>query len=360
MSESANATDGFEYIACWGDISDADRAALSVFWQAEGALNGAERVAARLPQVVMYARSATGDIAGVCTADRVTAPRLGQPVYYWRTFTAHAWRAKLPVKALLLRSCELLEEHARAHKFPAIGVLLELENSIFKGKARNAARRNPRFVYIGQSMRGLEVRVHYFRGARLKQDGSSPAAPAPTGKPVTPTPASRDFTYVDCWQQISESDAQAVIAFWRSEDAMDDDQDPQERCKEIVIFARDAAGDVAAAATAVPMTLARLGQPVYYYRAFVGRKYRNNHLILSVVNHSRALLQTYAQAHNYPSIGILLELENDRFARAARRASWSHPRFDYIGKSPRGLDLRTDYFDGAQLKFTPTKAERSA
>lgn len=352
MSEPGNVPDGFEYVTCWGNISDSDQQILSAFWQAEGALNGAERIAARLPQVVMYARAANGEIAGVCTADRVVAPRLGQPVYYWRTFTAYAWRAKFPVKALLLRSCELLEEFARARKFPAIGVLLELENSIFKGKARNAVWRNPRFVYIGQSARGMEVRVHYFRGAKLKHGSPKPTQPEVKIKPDAQPPSIQDFTYADCWPKISDTDAQAVTAFWKSEDAMDDGQDPQARCKEVVMLARDAAGNVAAVATAVPMTSARLGQPVYYYRAFVGHQYRNSLLILAVLRRSRALLAAYAQAHDYPCIGVLLELENEKFLRthAGLDASWHRLGLDYIGKSPRDLDLRIGYFEGAQLK----------
>lgn len=350
MSEPATPNNRFEYIDCWGNISHADREALSLFWMAEGALTGVERIATRLPQVVMYARSANGDIVGVCTADRVTAPRLGQPVYYWRTFTARAWRAKFPVKALLRRSCVLLEAHAREHKFPAIGVLLELENRIFLGKGRNAAWRNPCFVYIGQSSRGLDVRVHYFRGARLKRDRPAAAPLAPADKPATAPLGRQHFEYVHCWPQIGETDKQAVIAFWKNENAMDATFDLLARCREVVMFARDAAGHVAAVTTAVATTPTRLGQPVYYYRAFVGSKYRNSLLAFTMLKRSRALLQTYAQAHDYPCIGVLLELENEKLAHAVHDTSWHRLGLYYIGKSPRDLDLRVGYFDGAQLK----------
>jgi hypothetical protein len=37
--------------------------------------------------------------------------------------------------SLLKRSCVLLEEHARAHDYPCIGVLLELENERFRERA---------------------------------------------------------------------------------------------------------------------------------------------------------------------------------------------------------------------------------
>ncbi|MDN5925259.1 MAG: hypothetical protein L0H70_09705, partial [Xanthomonadales bacterium] len=241
MTSLEAADTAFEFIACWGNIRAEDAEALRAFWRSEGALRDGVRLDERLPQVVMYARSSAGDIVGACTAERLVAPRLGQPVYYWRTFTASTWRAKLPVKALLLRSCALLEIHARAHGFPAIGVLLELENAIFKGKARNAVWRNPRFVYIGRSARGLEVRVYYFRGAKLKHAG-------PTNAPVTASAVAdanqatvdqQRFDIIDCWPAISEADASAVQAFWSSEQAMDDGTDAQARVQQVVAFARD-------------------------------------------------------------------------------------------------------------------------
>ncbi|MFI4969392.1 MAG: hypothetical protein ACHP7D_04245, partial [Lysobacterales bacterium] len=61
----------------------------------------------------------------------------------------------------------------RANGYPCIGILLELENTRFRDKGRMAAWWSPRFVYIGRSTRGLDLRVHYFRGARLKPPAAS-------------------------------------------------------------------------------------------------------------------------------------------------------------------------------------------
>ena len=47
---------------------------------------------------------------------------------------------------------------------------------------------------------------------------------------------------------------------------------------------------------------------------------------------------------------MLLELENARFYRTLRKPVWWNPRFYYVGKSERGLDVRAFYFDGARLK----------
>ncbi|HET6632811.1 MAG TPA: hypothetical protein VFG73_08925 [Rhodanobacteraceae bacterium] len=159
---------GFDYVACWPHAGEGDRAAVQAFWQREAAFDGMPEPAARLDEVLLYARDAGGEIVAVCTAKPVLAPRLGQPMYYWRAFVGAAWRARLLSRSLLRRSCELLEAHARQNDFPCIGVLLELENSQFRDHARRATWRNPPFTYIGQSARGLEVRVYYFRDAMLK------------------------------------------------------------------------------------------------------------------------------------------------------------------------------------------------
>ncbi|HEU4662498.1 MAG TPA: hypothetical protein VFS55_00560 [Dokdonella sp.] len=165
---SAAADRAFDFIHDWPAADTAAKADISAFWRREGALNDEAAIEQRLKQVVMHARTRDGEVAGVCTALPMTPPRLGQPMYYWRTFVGTRWRASSLVMSLLKRSCALLEEHARTHDYPCIGVLLELENDRFRERGRMATWFNPRFVYIGRSDRGLDLRALYFKGARLK------------------------------------------------------------------------------------------------------------------------------------------------------------------------------------------------
>lgn len=168
MSMRAATPGRFDYVIDWPQVTAPAGAAIKAFWRSEGALADETAMDARLGQVVMHACDASGAVAGVCTALAVTPPRLGQPLYYWRTFVGARWRSSPLVMALLKRSCALLEEHARNHGYPCIGVLLELENQRFRERGRMATWVNPRFVYIGRSERGLDLRVLYFKGARLK------------------------------------------------------------------------------------------------------------------------------------------------------------------------------------------------
>lgn len=156
------------YVTCWPAIGETDAADVIAFWQREGAIQDPGQASERVKQVVMLARDARGDVAGVCTALAATPAQLGQPMYYWRTFVGRAHRGSSLMMGFLKRSCKLLEDYARANSFPCVGILLELENDGFRVKGRKAVWFNPAFVYIGKSPRELEVRVLYFKGARLK------------------------------------------------------------------------------------------------------------------------------------------------------------------------------------------------
>ena len=158
----------FRFVTDWPAVDAEDGAQIRAFWVREGALADDGSIDKRLPQVVMHACAADGTVAAVCTALPVTPARLGQPMYYWRTFVGTQWRDTTLVMSLLKRSCAVLEAHARANDFPCIGVLLELENDRFRERGRMATWWNPRFTYIGRSERGLDLRVLYFRGSRLK------------------------------------------------------------------------------------------------------------------------------------------------------------------------------------------------
>ena len=165
MSDAGTA---FRIVDDWPGASPESAAAVAAFWLAEGAFDQHAQVQQRLPQLVAHALAPDGSVAGVCTAHAMTPPQLAQPMYYWRTFIGARWRSTPLVMLLLKHSCRLLEAHARAHDFPCIGVLLELENTRFRERGRAAQWWNPRFTYIGRSPRGLDVRVLYFKGARLR------------------------------------------------------------------------------------------------------------------------------------------------------------------------------------------------
>jgi len=158
------------------------------------------------------------------------------------------------------------------------------------------------------------------------------------------------FRFVTHWKVESTENDDAVLQFWEREGALANDIKAQERLREVVLDARDGDGRVAGVCTVIPMTLPRLGQPMYYYRCFIGKPWRNSRLVFKLLIHAFDVLEKFARDNAYPCIGVVLELENTRFGETLRTPVWPSTGFVYAGKSGRGLDLRLRYFRGAKLK----------
>ena len=158
------------------------------------------------------------------------------------------------------------------------------------------------------------------------------------------------FSFVAHWQAESTEHDAKVTEFWKAEGALANDVKADERLRQVILHAETADGEVAAVSTAIPMTLPRLGQPMYYFRCFIGKKWRKTRLVFRVLNRSSEILEAYAREHKFPCVGVLLELENTRFAETLQQPIWPTSKFVYIGKSQRNLDLRVRYFKGARLK----------
>lgn len=166
----------------------------------------------------------------------------------------------------------------------------------------------------------------------------------------TPSSGSRRFALTRIWPRITEPDASELLAFWKQHNAIPSEQQARARLAQVVLLARDGQGKIAGVCTAYAMTPPQLGQPMYFWRAFISPECRSTRLIGTLLSESCEVLGERSRDNGFPCIGILLELENDRFGSVGRKAEWINPRFAYIGKSPRGLDVRAHYFRGAKLK----------
>jgi len=163
---------------------------------------------------------------------------------------------------------------------------------------------------------------------------------------------------IPVWKDPSPEVAAELVAFWRDQNAIQNETAATRRAEQVVCIARDAGGVLCGVATAVVKVLPRLRQPMYYYRQFFAKALRGQHQELVFFQRAKQILQDYNTGLDKPeSLGILLELENAKIAAAYRRAH--EPGFDatFIGYSPRGLQLRVSYFDNAVLLApTPLRA----
>jgi hypothetical protein len=157
------------------------------------------------------------------------------------------------------------------------------------------------------------------------------------------------YTYITDWPSPDPDEGAQVAAFWKREGALADDDQIALRLPQLVMHVRD--GDaVAAVCTARLITPPQFGQPVYYYRTFVGQAWRTTSLVFRLARRAIAVLEHHAATHDFPAIGVLIELEADRFRQKGRAPIWPTLPFVYIGRSPSGLETRVYYFKGAGLK----------
>ena len=151
---------------------------------------------------------------------------------------------------------------------------------------------------------------------------------------------------VPVWKQVTPELATELLSMWRDNRVTVEEA----RAAQAVCVLRDEAGALCGVVTAVIKVLPRLRQPMYYYRMFFTRALRGHQQFLPAFTCARQVLQDYnAKLETPESLGLLLELENDKLGKAYPHAH--EPAFDatFIGYSPRGLQLRVSYFDNAVL-----------
>ncbi|MBV2209119.1 MAG: hypothetical protein KUL77_06110 [Thermomonas sp.] len=157
--------------------------------------------------------------------------------------------------------------------------------------------------------------------------------------------------FIPVWRAVTPELAKELIDFWRDTGAIADEAAAKQRVQQVVCVARDGEGKLCGVGTAIIKVIPRLRQPMYYYRQFFAKTLRGKHQELAFFQRCKQVLQEYNTAlAQTESLGILLEIENEKIAVAYKQAVI--PGFDavFIGYSPRGLQLRVSYFDNAELK----------
>lgn len=161
------------------------------------------------------------------------------------------------------------------------------------------------------------------------------------------------------WKQVTPELRSELVAFWHDHKVIGDDAAAAARAQQAICVMRDEHGALTGVGTAQLRVLPRLRQPMYYFRLFFAPRLRGRQHFLRFYRRAKQILQDYsAGLENPESLGLLLELENAKLGKAYPHAH--EPDFDatFIGYSPRGLQLRVSYFQGASLQ--PPAALRGA
>jgi hypothetical protein len=154
---------------------------------------------------------------------------------------------------------------------------------------------------------------------------------------------------VPVWKQVTPELKGELLAFWTRNQAVSAGE-RNERAEQAVCVGRDEQGELCCVGTAFVLVLPRLQQPMYYFRQFFAESQRGQKQTVPFFNRCRETLQAYNASLSAPeSLGVLVELESDLLATYYNRAYIPQAESTFIGYSPRGLQLRVSYFEGATL-----------
>lgn len=168
----------FETVPVWKKVTAELSAELIDLWGRAQAIPYPDRAAQRARQAVCIARDQSGAVCGVGTAVIRVLPRLRQPLYYYRQFFAPEFRGQKQAIPFFNEARTLLEEYNDSLSAPeSLGVLLELENQQLVARFQRAYDSAADSTFIGYSPRGVQLRVSYFKNARLLQRPSQAGAP---------------------------------------------------------------------------------------------------------------------------------------------------------------------------------------
>jgi hypothetical protein len=160
----------FEIIPVWKKVNAKLSAELIDLWGRSQVLPDHARAAQRAREAVCIVRDQSGAVCGVGTAVIRVLPRLRQPLYYYRQFFAPELRGQRRAVPFLNEARRLLEDYNESLAAPeSIGMLLELENQQLVTRYERAYEPEADSTFIGYSPGGLQLRVSYFKNARLLQ-----------------------------------------------------------------------------------------------------------------------------------------------------------------------------------------------
>ncbi len=158
------------------------------------------------------------------------------------------------------------------------------------------------------------------------------------------------FEIHPAWRQVTPELKEELVAFWKRNQALGDPALAASRAEQAVCIGRDDEGALCAVGTAVLRTLPRLRQPMYYYRQFFAESQRGQRQAVPFAKRAKEILQAHNATLPVPeSLGMLIELESKLLDARYNLAYAPKTDYTFIGYSPRGLQLRVSYFEGATL-----------
>ena len=157
-----------EIIPVWKKVTPELASELIAMWARNHALPDPTKAAERAQQAVAVGRGESGALWGVGTAGLGIVPSFGQPTYLYRQFFDVGARGLKQTMPFLNCIRDTLEAYNASLPRPeSVGVMIELQNDEMARRYQDMFEEEARAHFIGWSPRGRQLRMMYFKGARI-------------------------------------------------------------------------------------------------------------------------------------------------------------------------------------------------
>ena len=184
-AERRGARVSLEIVPVWKQVTPELSSGLISMWARNSALPDPTKAAERAQQAVAVGRDTdTGALWGVGTAVLGIVPSCGQPTYLYRQcfdVGARGLKQTVPFLQTIRRTLEAY--NASLPKPESVGVMIELQNDDVAKSYQDMYEEEVHAHFIGWSPRGKQLRVMYFKDAKIMLPADAVPRQRPGGAP---------------------------------------------------------------------------------------------------------------------------------------------------------------------------------
>lgn len=150
----------------WISQSEQTRQGVIDFWNTHNLLKPDVSGIQRAKEVVWVVRTPSQSIIGVSTAFKAHFKQLHNNFYVFRCAIAPDFRIPGLMSKILVDTRDFLESIHKKDPDPCLGIMTFVENPGVNAN-RKAVWSASQMVYVGSTPDGKQIRVYYFKGARI-------------------------------------------------------------------------------------------------------------------------------------------------------------------------------------------------
>lgn len=136
-------------------------------WKKHNLLSKGESGEERMKQVVFVVKNKNNEIIGISTAYPIYVEQLKNTLFAFRCMLIPEYRYPGLLTKLTVQTRDFLEEIHSTYDPYCIGIITEVQNTKLNEHRKEAVYPGSGFTFIGYSKRGFQIRIYYFKGAKI-------------------------------------------------------------------------------------------------------------------------------------------------------------------------------------------------